>query len=153
MKLTRTTAAAFVGAAAILLASTPGQAAMGSWTITGPGGFSGFTSSRIAFGAAHCDPNSPAVQRTQGVDGVAINVANYHNRSLQFSWVSGAPANTGALSGSFLKADCTTSNGTTALPASARPGGWNVFVPSDASWFLVETNGAVLVTLQLNSVA
>lgn len=126
---------------------------MASWSIKGPGGISGFTASRSAFGLAKCDPNAPAVQNTQGVDGVAINVGGYHNRAMHFSWSSTAPRNVGGLSGSFLKADCTNSGSTTTLPASATPGAWTVFIPGDATWFLVETNGAVLVTLDLNAIS
>lgn len=153
MKRSHTTAVGLMGAAALLFAAAPSQAAMGQWSIKGPGAIGGATVSRSAFGLAKCDTNSPAVQNTQGQDGVAINVAGYRSRTLHFSWSSTAPKNVGGLGGSFMTGACTMTGSTTSLPSSATPGNWDVVVPGDATWFLVDANGAVLVTLTLNSVS
>ena len=141
-------------AAALLLlsSSSPTRAAMGSWDIKGPGNIPGFTASRLAFGASGCSPSAPAAQNTQGLDGVAINVAGWRGRTLHFSWTTQSPMNVGGLSATFLSQSCGTTSGP-ATSGSGNPGPWNVFVHGDATWLVVETTGAVLVHLDLNAVS
>jgi hypothetical protein len=150
MKHRRTTAVALIGSAAMLMTSAaPSRAALAGWTIYGSGA-NGHSVSQQAFVASGCNPTAPAAIASSGVDGVAINVSNWHNHTLVFSWYSTFLAQTiGGMYPTFMRGDCSTTGAPTASTSQAS---WSVTVPSDATWLFVMAQGTANVTLNLNQV-